>query len=571
MSLQTRILGLIAGLLFAASGASWLAYQQLSQHLVQRLGQQVAEVQVRYDSARLVQSLEREISLARQMANAPAMIRWAQQPGNPLLKAKALGQLEDFRANVTDKSYFVALRENRQYYYNEENSGADAPIQYALNPDNPDHGWFDKLIREGRELSLDVNHDIELGITRLWVDVLMKDENDRVLGVMGTGLKLDTLLEDIGDVSERGLTTLFVNYNGTIELYRQRNYLDVARLMGSEPEATVDVLFEAPEDKQQILGMLQMLKQRTDADGEVESGLVTVDGRTQLASAAYLPAIGWFEVTLLDLETLLPRSYLWPLIAVFLSSFLLSLVVLQLVIRSRILKPIVTLEGAVKKVREGSFELPRLDKPDNEIGRLADHFEKMTHALEQSNRELERKVAARTDELTRLARIDPLTGLKNRRGLDEVMEEEIERAKRQGTGFGILWLDIDHFKTINDQHGHQIGDEILCRVSLWLKVGVRPYDHPGRWGGDEFVVVLSPCDGQTLEQIAARIRLLVEQESRKTGLAVTVSVGGYLCQPDDNCDRILRQADRALYQAKEKGRNTVCISGADDEDTVVVE
>jgi len=218
----------------------------------------------------------------------------------------------------------------------------------------------------------------------------------------------------------------------------------------------------------------------------------------------------------------------------------------------------------VEKVREGSFDLPRLDKPDNEIGWLADHFEKMTQSLGHSTRELEEKVAQRTDELNRLARIDPLTGLKNRRGLDEVLDEEIQRARRQETGFGVIWLDIDHFKSINDNLGHQAGDQILCRVALWLKAGVRPYDHPGRWGGDEFVVLLSPCDPETLNRIALRIRESVEQESRKTGTRVTVSIGGYFALPGDSTDTILRQADRALYQAKDEGRNRVCITTSED-------
>lgn len=189
----------------------------------------------------------------------------------------------------------------------------------------------------------------------------------------------------------------------------------------------------------------------------------------------------------------------------------------------------------------------------------------MAQKLGQSTRELETKVAQRTDELNRLARIDPLTGLKNRRGLDEILEEEIQRARRQDSGFGVIWLDIDHFKTINDNLGHQAGDQILCRVALWLKAGVRPYDHPGRWGGDEFVVLLSPCDPDTLEQIARRIRELVEQESRKTGAAVTVSVGGFFARPGDTSDTILRHADRALYRAKAGGRNQVCIDTRDDE------
>lgn len=311
--------------------------------------------------------------------------------------------------------------------------------------------------------------------------------------------------------------------------------------------------------------MLQLLKKRGDQAGQVESGFVTVDGRKHLAGVAFLPAIGWFEITLLDLHTLLPQSYLWPLVAVFLVTLLVSLLLFHFIIQSRILKPIMSLERAVEKVREGSFDLPRLEKPNNEVGWLADHFEKMAQKLGQSTRELETKVAQRTDELNRLARIDPLTGLKNRRGLDEILEEEIQRARRQDSGFGVIWLDIDHFKTINDNLGHQAGDQILCRVALWLKAGVRPYDHPGRWGGDEFVVLLSPCDPDTLEQIARRIRELVEQESRKTGAAVTVSVGGFFARPGDTSDTILRHADRALYRAKAGGRNQVCIDTRDDE------
>ncbi len=410
-----------------------------------------------------------------------------------------------------------------------------------------------------------VNPDTELGVTKLWIDVLMRDEAGQIVGMVGTGLSLDAFLQDIVDIGQDGITTLFVDYNGAIQLYRDRNYIDFASIIKPEGQKnTVDLLFDDPQDKQQILGMLQLLKKRGDQAGQVESGFVTVDGRKHLAGVAFLPAIGWFEITLLDLNTLLPTSYLWPLVAVFLGTLLITLVLFHLIIQTRILKPIMSLEHAVEKVREGSFDLPRLDKPDNEIGWLADHFEKMTQSLGHSTRELEEKVAQRTDELNRLARIDPLTGLKNRRGLDEVLDEEIQRARRQESGFGVIWLDIDHFKSINDNLGHQAGDQILCRVALWLKAGVRPYDHPGRWGGDEFVVLLSPCDPETLGRIARRIRESVEQESRKTGTAVTVSVGGYFALPGDNSDTILRHADRALYQAKHEGRNRVCITVSED-------
>lgn len=562
MSLKTRLLGLAAALMIIASVASWLAYRELSDDIIERWGQQVAEIQVRYDSARLLQSLEREIGLARQMADSSTLVNWATSPEDQALQSDAIREMESFRSNFRDNSYFVALRDSRRYYYNNANNEfANDQFRYILDPDKPEDAWFFQLIEEGRNFHLNVNPDTELGVTKLWIDVLMRDEEDRIVGMVGTGLDLDAFLQDIVDIDQEGITTLFVDYNGAIQLYRDRNYIDFASIIKPEGQkSTVDLLFDNPEDKQKVLGMLQLLKNRGGATGAVESSFVTVDGRKHLAGVAFLPAIGWFEITLLDLETLLPRSYLWPLVAVFLTSLLVTLILFHLIIRSRILKPLVSLESAVEKVRGGSFALPHLEKPDNEIGRLASHFETMTDTLEHSTRELERKVAQRTDELNRLARIDALTGLKNRRGLDEALDEEIQRAKRQNTGFGLIWLDIDHFKAINDELGHQAGDDILCRVALWLKAGVRPYDHPGRWGGDEFVVVLSPCDEDTLCQIAARIRETIERDSIRTGTPVTVSVGGYLCQPGDDVDTILRQADQALYRVKQQGRNKVLIT-----------
>lgn len=572
MSLKTRILALLAALIVVAGSASLLAYRELSAGIIERWGKQVAEIQVRYDSARLLQSLEREIGLARQMAKSSALVQWARNPDSPGLEAQAIRQMESFRTNFRDNSYFVALKQNGHYYYNNAaNEFAGNQFRYVLDPESPEDAWFYRLLEEGRDFHLNVNPDAELGVTKLWIDVLMRDQNSNIVGMVGTGLNLDDFLQDIVDIGQEGITTLFVDYNGAIQLYRDRNYIDFATIIKPEGQKnTVDLLFDSPQDKQQILGMLQMLKQRDGETGAVESGFVTVDGREHLAGVAFLPAIGWFEITLLDLDTLLPVSYLWPLLAVFIVSLLITLALFHHVIQSRILRPVISLESAVHRVREGRFDLPYLSKPDNEIGRLVDHFEKMAGTVQDTTRELEAKVASRTEELHRLARVDALTGLKNRRGLDELMAEEIQRAHREQKGFGLIWLDVDHFKAINDNFGHQSGDDILCRIALWLTASVRPYDHPGRWGGDEFVVVLSPCEAEDLEQIAHRIRTDVERESSQTDTPVTVSVGGYYSLPGDSIETLLKKADQALYTAKRKGRNRVFIQRPDaaEADTV---
>ena len=173
MSLKTRLLGLAAALMIIVSVASWLAYRELSEDIIERWGQQVAEIQVRYDSARLLQSLEREIGLARQMADSSTLVNWATSPEDKALQRDAIREMESFRSNFRDNSYFVALRDSRRYYYNNTNNEfANDQFRYILDPDKPEDAWFFQLIEEGRNFHLNVNPDTELGVTKLWIDVL---------------------------------------------------------------------------------------------------------------------------------------------------------------------------------------------------------------------------------------------------------------------------------------------------------------------------------------------------------------------------------------------------------------
>ena len=301
-SLKSKIMGLATALMVFAALGSWSDYRALSSDIVDRWGQQVAEIQVRYDSARLLSSLEREIGLAKQMASSQAVIQWAQNPNDPVLKRHALEELETYRTNLSDQNYFLALLENRHYYYNNaQNEFAENQFRYVLDPDSVDDAWFFQLIEEGRDFHLNVNPDVELGVTKLWIDVLVRGDQGNILGMVGTGLNLDAFLQDIVDIGQDGITTLFVDYNGAIQLYRDRNYIDFASIIKPEGQKnTVDRLFDSPQDKQRILGMLEMLKKRPDTAGAVESGFVRINGAEHLAGVAFLPTIGWFEITLLD-------------------------------------------------------------------------------------------------------------------------------------------------------------------------------------------------------------------------------------------------------------------------------
>lgn len=174
------------------------------------------------------------------------------------------------------------------------------------------------------------------------------------------------------------------------------------------------------------------------------------------------------------------------------------------------------------------------------------------------------------DGLCELSLRDPLTGLANRRHFRTVLEREIDRMARSGEAALLLMLDIDHFKKINDTHGHIAGDIVLQSVARTLHNCVRPMDTLARYGGEEFAIVLPSCQAAFGRSIAERIREAVESTMVKVSpaldLQVSVSIGGaYALQWIRSTTQLwIERADNQLYQAKSAGRNRISIEEQPD-------
>jgi two-component system cell cycle response regulator len=157
---------------------------------------------------------------------------------------------------------------------------------------------------------------------------------------------------------------------------------------------------------------------------------------------------------------------------------------------------------------------------------------------------------------------DRLTGLWSRGAILDSMEREIARGKRSGDSVGVLMIDVDHFKTINDSYGHQVGDAVLKEIGQRLVGGTRSYDWAGRYGGEEFLILLSPCNADTATICAERLREAIASKPVRVAdleLAVTVSIGAALSSRESSLtgDQLVSIADAALYRAKNRGRNLV--------------
>nr|WP_269089901.1 GGDEF domain-containing protein [Aquabacterium fontiphilum] len=160
---------------------------------------------------------------------------------------------------------------------------------------------------------------------------------------------------------------------------------------------------------------------------------------------------------------------------------------------------------------------------------------------------------------------DPLTQLRNRRFAMEVAQHEAAVFERGGRPLALLLCDIDHFKRINDQHGHDAGDAVLRAVAQALREGVREIDHVARWGGEEFLVLLPGTEVAEAEQVADRLREAVqrlEAGPRAGALAVTMTFGVSVLRPGEGVEQALARADQALYRGKEAGRNRVILASA---------
>lgn len=164
-------------------------------------------------------------------------------------------------------------------------------------------------------------------------------------------------------------------------------------------------------------------------------------------------------------------------------------------------------------------------------------------------------------QLETQATLDPLTGTGNRRAMVRELQMAVETFRRDGIGYGLAMLDLDHFKSINDRHGHDCGDEVLVQFAELIRSNTRTADRVFRFGGEEFVLLMPSSDLESLRVIDGHLRERIAGQLACRGEAVTVSIGAAALRPDEDWQAWLARADLALYRAKHEGRNRTVVDG----------
>ncbi|MCR6672033.1 diguanylate cyclase [Devosia ginsengisoli] len=556
-SLRIRVLILVLLGFAAVAAPAYMAFNWIVASTVVQLGTLFAEKQILYDRYRGLEALMREVSLAETLAGSQSIRDWANDEANPDLKRRGIAELEHFRQSFADHSYFFTIGASGNYYFNDAaNSYAGDQFRYTVSADNPRDAWYYSTVALGEGCHLNVDNDTNLRVTKVWMNCVIR-EGRRVLGILGTGIDLTSFIQEVVNIPQVGVTSMFVDRQGAVQAHRDQDMVDLRSLTAEmSAKRTVFSLLDKPEDEG---ALRELMDQVAGGEAVALSRFMSIGGKQTLVGIGYLDKLGWFNVTLMDIDAIIDKRLFLPIGLLLAGVMGLVAAIMVLVFKRAVLYRLKRLEEVVHSARRGEYgpALAMADDRQDEVGRLSTAFTEMAVAVSDNTRLLEARVRARTEALETLASRDAQTGIANRRGFVTAFEAAT------GRRHGLLLIDIDRFKTINDTFGHAAGDAVITEISRRIVACVGEGHVCARWGGDEFIVLLHDSAPQLLRANAFGVMAAISD--RPVALpdgrsaAVTVSVGASLVEPGDSIETVTEMADAALYMAKGEGRNRVMI------------
>jgi diguanylate cyclase (GGDEF)-like protein len=384
------------------------------------------------------------------------------------------------------------------------------------------------------------------------------------VAVTGSGVDLSDFIRSVVSSELGGAANILIDRNGAIQAHQDVSVIDFAsvrKAAGKESQSTLFDLLDRPNEADALRRAMASL---VAGEHEVQTLELRVQGHRQLTGLVWVPEIQWFVLTMTQPDAVKASSALPA--ASLLLVVMLGLVLLgaAIILERSVVRRLARLDQAARTLTEGKPRPALVDNSPDEIGHLTRTFNSMAERIASHTEELERQVAERTVALEEMAHSDFLTGLLNRRGVMVRMETERKRLARSGGKLGVLIVDLDLFKRINDNWGHAVGDLALVEIARVLKDSVRTYDGVARWGGEEFLVGMFDlsCFAE-LEAVANNLLNAVRQvrlDCHGVDVSLTYSIGGILADASVSLDEIIKQADDALYRAKNEGRDRAVLA-----------
>jgi diguanylate cyclase (GGDEF)-like protein len=564
LSLRSRFLAVFLMIFLGGAATAYGVISTFNQDIVRTLGSWFAEKSVLYEKSKVLQLMLREVVLSQKMASSPVLKAWVRNENDPRARARAMAELADYRDFFRSGSYFFAIADSGNYYFDDGSGSEAASPRYTLSPTIPKDGWFYATLSQVDDYQLNVDTDRVLQVTKVWINTVLKGEG-KSLAVIGTGVDLSDFIESVLSSTVPGVTNILLDANGAIQAHPDISIIDFASIAKErrlEAQSTVFNLIDRQAEREAFRLALERL---ANGAAQTETLEVSIQGKHHIAGVTYVPEIRWFLATLTHPDSAAGQRYTTAIAIAVIAALAITLLLAALAFHSIVLRRLSALDTAAREIAMGNYAVELPGDGNDELGRLAQSFREMGEQIARHTGDLEQEVAQRTQVLERIAYADFLTGLLNRRGIIDRIQVEKNRLSRQGRMLGMLILDLDHFKQINDSHGHDLGDRALVQAANVIRGVMRSYDVCARWGGEEFLVIVTDVTStQDLLTTAEKLRSAIKSNpvrANGTEIALTVSIGAYLADPDDSVDSMIKTADDALYAAKQGGRDRVVLAG----------
>lgn len=694
MRLKTRIFAFMSIVFVAFSAVIWLYSQTILNEINKEWTKRFVKKQVLFDKSRALFPILKELNLVKELAYNPHVINMALHIRNKKARKEGLETIEKYKLKFQDRSYFIAFSKTKEYFFNNSNDDySGKEMRYILSQDNPKDSWFFYTLSKNDPFQINVNKDKELGVTKVWIDYVIKVNNQK-LAVLGTGFDFDKFLENSVGIDQEGVKNFFFNKDLAIQLARETKLIDYSSMTHNGKHKNIVKFFQNEQDIILLKSLMEELYKNPEG---IRSFWATFQGQKKLLGLTYLKKIGWFSLTVINSKelSLINKSSVVPILSLI---FLIGLFSVGFALNNLILAPIEELKKMMKQIEDGDYTLRPQKVGKAEIAQLSEQFITMVKYIQKNNAALEQTIKERTinlqkseqklntlldsleayvfikntnlnylyvnkkiseyfkktkqeiigkndfaffeketaeemqkndkktlsykrkvtqeelgcdltnkdvkvflttkmplfDEnekvyalcgiatditerkkteelIKKLAFYDSLTGLPNRRMLKDRFDIILDRVKRDPFYGAFMVIDLDHFKTINDKYGHQAGDDLLIEVARRLKNTIRSVDTVVRYGGDEFIVLISDIAKEKhlakdfvldiANKILKNLNIPYELETSNQTVTFTcsASIGVSIFNKDDNPEDIFQQADQAMYKIKNSTRNGIYI------------
>ena len=381
----------------------WIFSNYLTQKIDEGWAIKYINKHLAFDKYKTLNPIITEINKVNNLKKEINIINMAKDDSDDLTVKKGIQTLEKYRENFKNKNYFLALKNSKNYYYNNElNEYKNNPLIYTLDEKKASDKWFFKSISENHDFNINVDKDINLKVTNIWLNVLIKDENQEVLGVIGTGFDFNSFIKSNLQSNNTYVKNYFIKEDLSIQLAQESSQVDYASFTKEEAQKkTIEFFFENNDDIVKIKKAMKKLQ--NSKNGNIELMWIENQNDKKLVGITYLPQIDWYSLTIIDSNELITVDNM-EIFSILIVVLIILLFVIYSVLNYLIFKPLNQFGEQIKSVNshEKNIDFPQVGT--SEIAKLSDDFNNMlnTITIEIKKNEEKEKLIIKQSQLAEL-------------------------------------------------------------------------------------------------------------------------------------------------------------------------